>query len=116
MKKIFVPNRGCHDLSGAKEFGELVYMSEGPINRYAVSRIYREFIYHLCDSKPEDYILVTGLTVMVGIAMAILSRMHGRVNLLLYKVTRKPGNNDNGRYLERTIMVDELLKTKGEEK
>jgi len=108
MKKVFVPNKGCHDLSDAAAFGELVYMSEGTVSRYAVSRIYREFAYYLCDSSPEDYILVTGLTVMVGIAMAIFSRLHGRTNLLIYKMSRKPG--EKGHYIERIIMIDELLK------
>ncbi|TET81247.1 hypothetical protein E3J38_04210 [candidate division TA06 bacterium] len=77
------------------------------MSRFAVSRAYREFAYCLCDSSPEDYLLVTGLTVAVSIACAIFSRLHGRLNLLLYKPSQVRG--ELGRYVERIIMMDELL-------
>lgn len=107
-RKVFVPNKGCHDLTDAEMYGKLVFMSEGPISRYAVSKIYREFAYYLCDSQKDDYILVTGLTIMVSIACAIFSRMHGRLNFLIFKPSRTPG--EKGKYIERIAMIDELLK------
>ena len=112
MPKVYVINKGCHDHSDAERFGELVFMSEGPINRYAVSRMYREFAHYLVDSHPEDYLLVTGLTIMVSVACVIFGRLHGRVNYLIYSPSRTPG--EPGRYVERTIMVDELLKKGGD--
>ena len=107
MRKVFVVNRGCHDLSDAERFGELVFLSEGAINRYAVANMYREFVRHLQSSDPEDLLLITGLSVMSSIACAIFARMHGRINLLLYKASRVPGVE--GFYIERTVMIDELL-------
>ena len=112
MKKVFVINRGCHDLSDAERFGELVFLSEGSINRYAVSNMYREFVQHLKESTKEDFLLITGLSVMSSLACAIFSRMHGRINLLLYKASRM--SEVEGHYVERTVMIDELLEKEGE--
>jgi len=107
MKKVFVVNRGCHDHSDAERFGELVFLSEGAINRYAVSNMYREFVKHLWDSNEDDFLLITGLSVMSSLACSIFARMHGRINLLLYKASRTP--EVDGHYVERTVMIDELL-------
>ena len=112
MKKVFVINRGCHDLSDAERFGELVFLSEGSINRYAVSNMYREFVQHLKKSTKEDFLLITGLSVMSSLACAIFARMHGRINLLLYKASRM--SEVEGHYVERTVMIDELLEKGGE--
>jgi len=107
MKKVFVINRGCHDLSDAERFGEFVFLSEGAINRYAVANMYREFVQHLKESNKEDFLLITGLSVMSSLACSIFARMHGRINLLLYKASRTP--DVEGHYIERTVMIDELL-------
>jgi len=107
MAKVFIVNRGGHDHSDAERFGELVYLSEGAVNRYAVTEMYREFVQTLKGSSEEDYILLTGLSVMSSLACAIFSRLHGRLNLLLFRATRTSG--EQGSYIERTIMIDELL-------
>ena len=107
MTKVFIINRGGHDHSDAKRFGELVYLSEGAVNRYAITEMYREFVQVLKTSNEEDYILLTGLSVMSSLACAIFARLHGRLNLLLYRATRTPG--EQGSYVERTILIDELL-------
>ena len=102
MTKVYIINRGGHDHSDAERFGELVFLSQGSINRYAVSQIYRQFVDALRDSHSDDYILITGLSVMSSIACAIFSRLHGRLNLLLYR-------GGNGKYVERKLVIDELL-------
>ena len=38
---------------------------------------------------------------------SIVARKHGRINLLLYKASRTP--EVSGHYVERTVMIDELL-------
>jgi len=102
MTKVYIINRGGHDHSDAERFGELVFLSQGSINRYAASQIYRQFVDALRDSHSDDYILITGLSVMSSIACAIFSRLHGRLNLLLYR-------GGNGKYVERKLVIDELL-------
>jgi hypothetical protein len=99
MPKIYVTNKSGHDFSAAQSFGEIVYLSEGAQNRYAAAKMYRLFADILNDSSSDDYILPTGLTTMCMIAAAIFARIHGRLNLLLYK---------DGRYVERKLKMDEL--------
>jgi hypothetical protein len=105
-KKVYVINKGGHDYSDARRFGRLVYLSEGIMNRYSVGRMYREFSAILKDSNKDDYILVSGLNIMNHIAGAIFGRLHGRLNILLYR---------KNTYVERRIIIDELLNNKEEE-
>jgi len=107
MPKVYVVNKGGHDYSDARRFGELHFLSEGPISKYAVSKIYREFAMMLRESTPLDYILLTGLTTMACIACSCFSFLHtGKLNLLLFK---------NGKYVERKLVLSELL-SKGTDK
>ena len=106
-RKVYVVNKGGHDLSAAEKWGELVFLSKGTMNRYATSNIYRKFVKRLENSSPQDYILLTGLTVMSAIACSIFVRKHGRLNLLLYHTSRTEGLEPH--YVERTIDIDSLL-------
>lgn len=83
--KIYVINRASHDYSGAERWGELVYLSDGSVNRYATNKIYRIFEDVLSESSPNDYILLTGLTVMSSIATAIFAHKHSQLNLLIFR-------------------------------
>jgi len=97
-------NKGGHDHSDAERFGELVYLSEGSINRYATSVMYRDFAQILKDSHEDDYLLPTGLTIMSVIACSIFARLHGRLNLLLFKSGKEKY------YVERSVLIDELIR------
>jgi len=94
---VFVVNKSSHDFSAAKQFGDIVFLSEGPMNRYATNNMHRVFDVIMSSSNKEDYIVPCSLNVMNSIASAIFARKHGRVNLLLFK---------EGRYIERNIILD----------
>ena len=96
MKKVFVINRSAHDFGAAEEFGELVFMSVGSMNRYATNNMHRMFSECLENSTPEDYIVPCSLNVMNSIACAIFARKHGKLNLLLFK---------EGEYIERNLII-----------
>lgn len=85
MKKVFVINKAAHDFSKAERFGELIYLSKGAINKYAISRIYRQFQTIMDNSHEDDCILLTSLTVMCVIACCLFAVKHQRLNLLLFK-------------------------------
>ena len=106
MPKVFVVNRGCHNYENALRFGDIEYLSEGSVNPYTTGVIYRNFWPKLKDSNPEDYILITGLSVMSSIACGIFARLHGKLNLLIYKAMRGGG----GDYMERTVIISEKEK------
>lgn len=101
--KVFIPNKGGHDYSKAERYGELVFVTEGFIDRWAVTHMYRSWIKALETSDPNDWILETSLNTLCSVGASVFSLKHQRLNLLLFK---------DGDYLARTLLVDELLKEK----
>lgn len=97
-KKVWVINRSAHDFSDAERFGELHYLSNGPIIKTNVVDMDRQFNAKLEASSAEDYILPTSLSVMTAIACSIFVLRHRCLNLLLYK---------NGMYIERRLCYKE---------
>ena len=99
MPKIFVPNKSIHDFSSAEEFGDIIFLSEGNLNRYNTSKIYRLFYPIMKNSTPDDYLLVTGLPMANLVAAFILIKKHKRLNLLLFKSSK-----NKKEYLERILI------------
>ena len=95
-KKVYIVNKSSHDFSPAESFGEVIFLSEGLMSRYATNNMFRTFSEVMRDSGPEDYIVHTGLDVMSSIACAIFAHKHGKLNLLLFK---------NGKYIERNHVL-----------
>lgn len=95
MQKVFIVNRSAHDFSPAEEFGEIVFLSEGPMNRYSTNNMHRKFTDIMSDSDAGDYIVPCSLNVMNAIASAVFAVKHGTLNLLLFK---------NGEYIERNMV------------
>jgi len=98
MAKVYVVNKSTHDFSPAEEFGEVIFLSEGPMKRDGVTNMIRTFKEVMDKSTPEDYILLTSLTTMCVVAGAMFAHRHGRLNLLLYDPNTK-------RYMERSDIL-----------
>lgn len=94
MNKVYIINKSAHDFEPAAKFGELIFLSEGSANRFAVNSIYRQFSEYMKDSSPNDYIVLCSLNIMNVVACSIFVAKHKRLNLLLFK---------DGKYLERNI-------------
>jgi len=92
--KVFIVNRSSHNFTTAERFGTLVFMSDGPMNRYEVNNMARQFWSILKDSEPGDYIVTCGLSNMNIIACVIFVLLHEKLNLLLFK---------SGEYMERNL-------------
>ena len=101
MPKVYITNRGCHDFSGATQFGDLIDLTVGKYNLLSLGRMHREMEPLLRESTPEDYILVCGPTVMNMVVAAIMSELHSRLNLLIYVV----GRDGVGRYKRRNLIL-----------
>jgi len=96
MPKVYVVNKSAHNFSAAEHFGEVIFLSEGPMNRYSTNNMHRVFTDIMVDSSKEDYIVPCSLNVMNIIAGAIFAAKHGKLNLLLFK---------DGIYLERNLVI-----------
>lgn len=101
MSTVYIVNKGGHDYSDAKRFGSLEFLSEGAVSPFSVNKIYRDFAMRLRRSSPDDFILLTSLTILNVVATSCFSFLHnGRLNILLFR---------NGRYIERRLELKELL-------
>ena len=98
--KVYIPNKAGHDFSDAERFGDLVYLTQGIVKRYSTNHIYRQLIEGMEGAMPQDYLLVSSLSIINAIAASILARQFGKVNYLLFS---------GGSYMERTVDVDALL-------
>ncbi len=96
MAKVFVVNRSAHDFSAAEKFGEITFLSDGPMSRYATNNMHRQFTEKMKGSEGSDYIIPCSLNVMNGIACAVFAKIHGKLNLLLFK---------DGDYVERNLVL-----------
>ena len=96
MAKVFIVNKSNHDFSAAEQYGEPVFLSEGPMNRYSTNNMMRVFGERMKDSDEHDYIVPCSLNVMNSIACAIFAYKHGKLNLLLFK---------EGSYIERNHIL-----------
>ena len=96
MSKVFIVNKSAHDFSPASKYGEVVFLSEGSMNRYATNSMVRLFQTAMKESEGTDHIVPCSLNVMNSIACAIFAKKHGRLNLLLFK---------DGSYIERNHVL-----------
>ena len=96
MSKVYIVNKSSHDFSEANKYGEVIFLSEGPMNRYSTNNMVRQFEELLKDSHKEDYIVPCSLNVMNSIACAIFAKKHSCLNLLLFK---------DGKYIERNLVL-----------
>ena len=68
MSKVYIVNKSNHDFSAAMDYGELVFLSEGPVNRYSTNNMLRTFTEKMKDSSGKDYIVPCSLNIMNSIA------------------------------------------------
>lgn len=90
--KVYIPNKSYHNFSDAKRFGELIYLTVGKISIMSTGRMFRTFHPLIEESSPEDYILISGPSVMTSLLCAMFSHKHGVLNLLIFQIEdRGPG-------------------------
>lgn len=105
MPRVYVTNKGGHDYSAAKRYGQLVFCTEGTIPRYNTSTMFRAVNECMEESTQEDYILLTSLTTLNCVACAHFAHKHGRLNLLLFQP--KNGRSSDGEYVERVVVFEQ---------
>jgi len=96
--KVYVVNKTFHDLSAAERYGAITYLSDGPMPRFATNNILRTFEPILKESRRDDYILMSGLTIMTVLACVYFYNMHGKLNLLIYR-------QSSNEYVKRTVVI-----------
>ena len=96
-KTVWISNRSRdHTYDAAREFGSPKYITQGNYPIFKTARLREEIIDALVYSEPDDYLLLSGSSVIAGLCMAVWLALHGKATLLLYD--RKVGE-----YVERSL-------------
>ena len=102
MPKVFVPNKNQHDYTEAWDFGELVFCTSGDLSRTDVLTMQADIESAMADAEPSDFILISSLAVLCGIACGVFAARFGELHLLIF---------ENGHYVERHLSLDETTET-----
>jgi len=97
-RKVYVTNKGSHDYTAAWDFGDLVFCTEGFVNRKDLATMHSELSKAMADCQEDDFILLTSLSSLCAIACGIFASKFGKLNILIF---------EDGDYLERYITFDE---------
>jgi hypothetical protein len=98
--RVYVPNKSHHDFGDASRFGTVVWLTEGPLNRFEINDMYRRIMPLMADAEAMDYLLLTGPITANVIAASILAQRFGRINYLLW-------NAWEGRYVSKPIVIEQ---------
>lgn len=100
LKTIWVTNKSGHDFSPAEKFGRIEYLTEGILpSKFSINMLYRMFTEKMANAKQDDYILMSGPSSALSVAVAIMAAKHGIVNLLIHDTKDK-------RYEERSLVLE----------
>ena len=98
MPKVYIINKNYYDYSSAGQYGTLITLTKGSMNRFDTDEMFRQFTAGFHDSNPDDCIIMGGMAIMSSIAISIFAFKHGKVNLLLWR-------SKTQRYEKRTITL-----------
>lgn len=104
MTKVYILNRGPHDYTDAAHFGELVFCTEGTLDKFDIPGMFLTLRETLADSQPDDYILLTSLTSLCSVACSIMAVLHGELHLLIHT---------GSHYVERSLNFYNLEQANG---
>ena len=105
QRKVFISRNMDHSYERAKEFGELVYITEGKVDIFAVGELYDLIKESMKDASEDDLILISGLSLSNSIASSIMAYKFGVVNFLLYR---------KGEYLMKRVIFGLSKQERGE--
>jgi|TARA_R100001530_G_scaffold65120_1_gene46644 hypothetical protein len=103
VPNVFIVNSSAHDYSDAERYGSLVVMSEGAVNKFNVSAMFRTFEKYLNKSSHDDFLLSSGPAVMQSIACAMFAARHSRLNLLTW---RYEGGDKPDHYVHQVLIFN----------
>ena len=84
-RKVFVTNLTFHDFSPAREFGDLVIVTNGTPNLMNIEIIKAQIDRVLSEMVEEDYLLIAGSAMVSVLCLRYLfDKMHGTHVRLLY--------------------------------
>jgi hypothetical protein len=109
MSRVFVVNFSGHNIYPAKQYGDIVVLTEGKANIFNVDRMKYDFLVEMKDITKDDYILLAGSPILNALACMISMHKIGECNVLIYDA--KDGVYAKRNITEKSIFeIGELVK------
>ena len=82
---VYISNMSkAHDYAKAAKFGAIRPITSGNYPIFKTTRLMEEIIEALSESTEDDYLLLSGSSVIAALCMLVWSQMHKRVAILLF--------------------------------
>lgn len=104
-RSVFVTNDFGYDLSDAMQYlegdGELIAITEGKVNIADPEKIANKMMFTLKKMTKDDYLLISGNSVIACIASSLVFNKFKKMNLLIFDAREN-------KYLSRKVSLDNL--------
>lgn len=88
QRVVWIANEGGHPYSKAKHFGRLMPLTTGNVNYFNLDRLMVGLAPKLRSASADDYLLISGSPVIVGLIMSMWLARFGKVNLLQWSQSK----------------------------
>jgi hypothetical protein len=95
-------NRHCHDYSAAAQYGTLNIVTEGIVPIFKIDALTDTVRNGLKEFKQDDFLLVSGPSVLGMIALGLLFTKYDAINLLVHDARSQ---KYVPRYLSKTLLT-----------
>jgi hypothetical protein len=82
MATVYVVHQGDIDFTPAQQYGDLRYITQGYARFDNVKKLSQQIANHLCDSKPTDFLVLSGNNLLCAIVCLMWMKLHGHINIL----------------------------------
>ncbi len=90
VTKVHVTNYAGHDYKEAERFGKIVYVTRGFVSFQSLDRLKFLVAEALMNSHADDYVLLSGTTLICSLSCMIWLELHNRIKILNWdKKTRE---------------------------
>ncbi len=86
---VFVTNYQERDFGPADELGECIFITRAFVPLNNISALYTKLANHVAYSKPSDFAILTGPSVLIAIFTALWLQKHGFMNILSWNTRSK---------------------------
>lgn len=97
-RTVFITNMARdHEYAGAARYGALRPITSGNYPIYKTPRLLEEIVQALVDSDADDYLCISGSSIVAALCLWVWIEMHRKCNMLLFRPA------DGGSYLLRVL-------------
>ena len=105
MSRVWIANYAGHEYLPAAQYGSLKYITKGYISFSSLDRLKFHIATQISESQPNDFLLLSGTTIISVIAALIWFAMHGKIRLLNWDKKALDGRGD---YREMVITKENM--------